>query len=114
MKNFNECKTSVSSSLILTQIVSDICRTKSRSLWTHEKCSGLKIQPKEFVYTFSSENSNLSNPTQVNVALQLAQNSTLIRISDDGNEEEIEANNLYQTIAHKSCPQVYDDSMNTF
>lgn len=100
---------------LLTQICADICKTKDRTLWTRERCSGLKLQPKETFYPISwTDFLMYFGPIAREETLELAKNSTLIHVWNDRSSKiwnKIGINNAYQVAAEKNCPLVYESSV---
>lgn len=115
MKNFNESNLDISKSAMLARIIGKICKTQNRAYWIPEKCSGLKLQPKESVDPIPNEKSFYFFDTmKMEIAMRLTQNATLIHATREQNLEiwqQIDTTcNAFQTIAKRNCPQIYADS----
>lgn len=116
IKNFNESNLNTSKSSILSRVFGEICATQNRVLWTRDKCSGLQLQPKEFVDPIPNEKIlYYYDASKMEIAMRLSQNATIIHVREDENLEKemwqhIDTNNVLQTITKKNCPQTYKDS----
>lgn len=118
MKNLDKCVAGscVNKSVILDEIFEKFCATTNRSLWTREKCHGLKLQPKQIFYPISMEESGLYfDAAKSDEVQKLTQHSTLIHIPKNASNKtwkEIDENSAYKVISNVNCPQVYEDSQN--
>ncbi|XP_031631936.1 lactosylceramide 4-alpha-galactosyltransferase-like [Contarinia nasturtii] len=114
MKNFNGDSFIGNGPQMLTHILEEICSTPNRTLWTPNRCQGAKIQPKETFYPISWSNYTLYfEPEDLNKALKLCENSTVIHVWNDRSKDiwnKVGIENAYQVIAAKNCPLVYYDS----
>lgn len=111
IKNFDESDFLANGPTLLTQICADICKTNDRKLWTRERCSGLKLQPKLLFYPISwTDYMMYFKPNKLEKTLKLAENSTLIHVWNDRSSKiwnKVGTNNAYQVTAKKNCPLVY-------
>lgn len=115
IKNFNESNFYISKSAILSRVFGEICATQNRAFWTRDKCMGLSLQPKELVDPMpNGKNSYYFDAMNMEMAMRLTQNATLIHVKRDEHIEiwqQIDTtNNAYETIAKRNCPQIYADS----
>lgn len=120
MKHFKESNLNISKSIILSQVIGEICTTQNRTLWTRDKCSGLQLKPKESIDPIPKEkNSYFYDSNQMEMAMRLTQNATSIRFPREENPDremwlQIDTINAFQTIAKQNCPQTYEDSPQTY
>lgn len=101
--------------VVLTTVLSEICSTKDRKLWTPERCNGFKVYPKETFYAINYGSSPTSNfdPAKANETLQLLTDKPLIHIYSSRSREKVYkvgTNNAYQILAKKNCPLVYSST----
>lgn len=96
---------------IWTRVCEKLCSTVDRTLWTRERCSGLRLLPKELVYPIEWGKFMLYLfPDNLEQVLELSKNSTIIHVWNDRSKKfwyKTGTNNAYQVIAEKNCPNVY-------
>lgn len=116
LKNLKESNLDISRSAILSRVIGEICSTQNRAHWTHNKCLGLQLQPKEFVDPIPNENKfYYYDPAKLEITMRLIQNATLIHATKYENLEndkwqQIDTDNAFRTIYKRNCPQAYADS----
>lgn len=116
MKNFKESNLNTSKSIILSRVIGEIYATQNRAFWTRDKCSGLQLQPKEFIDPIpNGKNFSFYDSTQMEMAMRLTQNAITIHVPSVENQEkemwqQTDTINAFQTIAKRNCPQTHEDS----
>lgn len=90
--NFNATNSHLNQSTILEKIFENICGEKNQTLWTREKCSGIKLETIEKMYPISVE--NFSFYFDANWQRQ------------HQHEDKID----YHGIMQNYCPLIYDDT----
>lgn len=101
---------------VLTRVLEEICGTTDRSLWTRERCSGIKLEPKELIYpvTWSYYHRYLV-PSFAKYVLNTIEEkkSVVIHVWNDKSKKhwfKTGTKSAHQIIAQRKCPASYRNS----